>query len=139
MPSIASSCGRAGEPEARPGHLRAVTLERELLELDRGFWIGGEDYFLAHVDARCMLLFAEMQGVHTREEVAATARGGARWRDVRPSKVLVHQPAPDFALIGYEAKATRADGTPYHALIGSAYVRRGGAWKLSFHQHSKLG
>ena len=115
-----------------------MTLEQELIALDRGFWTGGEDYFLAHADARCMLLFAEMQGVYTREQVAATARGGSRWKEVRLSNLLSHQLSDDVALIGYEAHATRGDGTPYHALIGSAYARRDGAWKLCFHQHSKL-
>ena len=32
----------------------------------------------------------------------------------------------------------RFDGEPYRALIGSAYAKREGGWKLAFHQHSPM-
>lgn len=113
-------------------------LKEELLEIDKGFWLDGEDFFLRHVDERCMLVFTQMQGIYSREEVAATAKEPKRWQDLRLTDARIIQPSEDVAMLSYEARVKRHDGTPYRALIGSLYVRKGGAWKLAAHQHSEL-
>ena len=110
----------------------------ELVEIDRGFWLEGEDYFRAHIDYRCVLIFAQMQGVYPRDEVAASAHDPKRWRDLKISGAFVLQPSEELAMLGYEARVTRGDGQPYRAWIGSTYVRRGGAWKLTAHQHTPM-
>jgi hypothetical protein len=48
------------------------------------------------------------------------------------------EPAPNVAILSYEAYATRHDGQPYHAVVSTGYVRRGGAWKMTFHQQTPL-
>lgn len=113
-------------------------LTDELLAIDRGFWLEGEDYFRAHIDDQCVLIFEQMQGVYPRDQVAASAYDPKRWRDLEISGAFAHQPAEDTAMLGYEARVTRGDGMPYHAWIGSSYVRRDGAWKLTAHQHTPL-
>lgn len=113
-------------------------LQDELVEIDRGFWLEGEDYFRAHVDERCVLIFAQMQGVYPRKEVAASAHDPKRWRDLEIGSAFAHQPMDDLAVLGYEARVTRGDGQPYRAWIGSTYVRRDGAWKLTAHQHTPV-
>ena len=53
-----------------------MTAEKELYEIEEGFWLKGQEHFLDHVDERCLLAFpqmGEMHGVHSRAEVAATA------------------------------------------------------------------
>jgi hypothetical protein len=115
-----------------------VALRGEILAIETGFWTGGEDHFLAHVDAHCMLVFAQMRGVHSRAEVAATARDPNRWSDLRLADVMLHQPREELLFLSYEARAKRATGEPYRALIGSAYLRRDDGWKLTFHQHGEL-
>jgi hypothetical protein len=114
-----------------------MTLQDELITIDTGFWTGGEDHFLTHVDETCMLVFAEMRATYSRAEVAASARDPGRWSDLRIADVAMHQPSPDVAFLSYEASAKRRTGEPYRALIGSAYLRREGGWKLTFHQHSR--
>lgn len=113
-------------------------LQDELLEIDRGFWTEGEDYFREHVDERCVLIFTQMQGVYPRDDVAASAHDPKRWRDLEISGVFAHQPGDGTAVLGYEAKVTRGDGKPYHAWIGSTYMRREGRWKLAAHQHTPI-
>ncbi len=129
-------------------------IEDELFAIEEGFWSGGEEgrsplppgqagcgLFLAHVDERCLIAFPQMpdfQGVHSREEVAATARQPNRWRGLKISNRSMVQPAEGVAILSYRADVTRADGEPYSALIGSGYVKRGDGWKLCFHQHSVL-
>jgi hypothetical protein len=116
-----------------------AALQDELFAIEEGFWLEGEDYFLAHVDERCLLAFPTMpdfHGVDSREEVAATAKQPNRWSDLKMSNRQLVQPGEDVAIISYRADATQADGKPYAALIGSAYAKRDDGWKLSFHQHS---
>ncbi|WP_142664494.1 hypothetical protein [Paracoccus laeviglucosivorans] len=116
-------------------------LKQELFTIEQGFWLSGKEHFSAHLDAHCVLAFpqaGEMHGVQTREDVARTATSENRWKDLRMTDRSVLQPSPDVAIISYRADVNRADGQPYSALIGSAYIRRDEGWKLAFHQHSPL-
>ena len=111
----------------------------DLFEVERGFWLEGEEFFLASLDEKCLLAFpqmGEMHGVRLREDIAATATPDNRWRDLKISKRDLIRPTPDVAIITYRAEVIRADGQPYSALVSSAYVRREDGWKLAFHQHS---
>ena len=43
-----------------------MTLGKELFDMEQGFWLAGKEYFLDHVDDRCLLAFpqaGEMHGV----------------------------------------------------------------------------
>ena len=118
-----------------------MTLENQLYDLEQGFWLKGEEYFLKHVDDQCLLAFpqaGEMHGVHSRDEVAATAASANRWRDLMMQQRHLLHGSEDWAIISYKAEATRADGEPYAALVSSAYVQRPNGWKLAFHQHSPI-
>jgi hypothetical protein len=118
-----------------------TAFEHQLFAIEEGFWLKGEEHFLAHVDERCLLVFPTMpdfHGVHSREEVAATAKYPNRWSDVTMSNRQLVHPGEDVALISYRVDATQADGKPYVALIGSAYAKRDDGWKLVFHQHSPV-
>ena len=113
-------------------------LKDELLEIEKGFWLAGVEEARAHVAEEVMLLFKQMKGLYPREQVAQSMSDPNRWQDLRLSDVMVTQPNADVALLGYEARAKRADGQPYRCLAGSTYVREGGTWKLALHQHSEL-
>lgn len=118
-----------------------MSLEEQLFEIERGFWIEEEDYFLAHLDEHCLLAFpqsGEMHGLFSREKVASTATGANRWRDLRMSDRHLLKLAEDVAIISYRADVTKADGVAYSALIGSAYARRSSVWMLASHQHSPI-
>lgn len=119
-----------------------MTLQDELFAIEQGFWLDGADYFRAHLDADVMLVFpqaGEMHGAQDRERVAATATSVNRWRDLSMTSRYLLTPVEDVAIISYRADVIRADGLPYAALIGSAYVRRADGWKLFHHQHSPVG
>lgn len=118
-----------------------MALEDELFEIEKGFWLSGEEHFLEHVDNKCLLAFpqlGEMHGIFAREHVAATATTSNRWRDLRLAYRHFLRANDEVAIISYRADATRADGKPYSALISSAYTRRDDGWKLAFHQHSPV-
>ena len=104
-----------------------MALEDELFDIERGFWLSGEEHFLQHLEDDCLLAFpqvGEMHGVFGRERVAATATTANRWRDLRLSDRHLLRPRDDVAIISYRADVTGADGQPYSALVSSAYVHR---------------
>lgn len=115
-----------------------MSLKDELLEIEKGFWLAGVEEARAHVTEEVMLLFKQMKGLYPREQVAQSMSDPNRWQGLRLSDVMVTRPTADVALLGYEARAKRADGQPYRCLAGSAYVREDGTWKLVMHQHSEL-
>ncbi|WP_407353837.1 hypothetical protein [Luteimonas sp. R10] len=116
-----------------------MSIQDELFRIEEGFWLAGEDHFLQHLDDRCLLAFpqmGQMHGVHARDQVAGTAATPNRWRDLKIGNRHHVRLGDDVCIISYRADATRGDGAPYAALIGSGYVRRPEGWKLAFHQHS---
>ncbi len=115
-----------------------MSLRDELIEIEKGFWLAGVDEARAHLTEQVMLVFRQMKGVHSREQVAQSMSDPDRWQDLRIADVMCTQPADDLALLSYEARAKRADGEPYRCLATSAYVRTEGGWKLALHQHSEL-
>lgn len=145
MPSPCRVTARDG---TLPGRSRwsAMTAETELRDalfaIEEGFWLGGKEHFLEHVDERCMLAFpqmGEMHGVRSRDEVAATvSTQPGRWRDLNISDRHLLRPTADTAIISYRADVKRFDDESYAAIVSSAYVRRDGGWKLAFHQHSPV-
>lgn len=61
--------------------------------------------------------------------------GGAPWSSFAIEDPQVQWLGPDGAIVVYGVVAQR-DGTAYSALVSSAYVRRGGAWRLALHQQT---
>jgi hypothetical protein len=49
------------------------------------------------------------------------------------------RPTDDVAILTYHVHAMREKNAPYEAVVSSGYVRRDGAWKMMFHQHTPLG
>lgn len=115
-----------------------MTLEQQLLALEKQFWTAGPDFYRKTVDDQCLLAFAEMAGVMSRDSVVETIKEDQRWSELTVEESGFLQLNDEVAVVTYRAKALRADGTPYMALVSSAYVRRGGGWKLAFHQQTPV-
>ena len=115
-----------------------MTLAEDLLSIEESLWTGGADDYRRHLDDECLVAFTGMAGVSSRDEVAATVEGPDRWRDLDVDVEGVHQPTSDVAILTYRASAVRGDDEAYRALVSSAYVRRDGTWKLTFHQQTPL-
>lgn len=111
----------------------------ELLALERAFWTGDRRFFEENTDVECLVAFSsEMAGVMENKELAATVQDRSRWKRLDLDLKGTIRPSRDIFLLTYEAKATRADGDEYHALVSSGYVRRAGGWKMMFHQQTPL-
>jgi hypothetical protein len=116
-----------------------MTLQDELLDIERGFWTGDAEFYRRHADERCLTAFPGMAAVMSSEEIAGTVGDGPRWDEPDLDVKGLVTPTGDVAILSYETTATRGDGDPYHALVSSAYVRRDDGWKLAFHQQTPLG
>lgn len=110
----------------------------DLLAIERSLWSDGPKAYQRHLDDECLIVFTEMAGVSTRDEVAAMVADGPRWKDLDIEVQGLAQPTPDTAILTYRASATRGEDERYEAVVSSGYVRRDGAWKMMFHQQTPL-
>jgi hypothetical protein len=111
----------------------------ELLVLERAFWTGDAAFFEENTDSECLVAFSpDMAGVMGNKDLADTAKDGNRWKALEIELKGTLQPSNDVAMLTYEARATRANGEAYAALVSTGYVRRGGNWRMMFHQQTPL-
>lgn len=114
-----------------------MALEQDLLKLEKGFWTEDANYYREHVDADCLLAFTEMAGVHSNEEIASQ-RGPSNWKNIKLDEKGFVQLSDESVVLTYEVNAQRKSGEPYKALVSTGYVKRGGEWKMAFHQQTPL-
>jgi len=114
-----------------------MNLQDDLLATERKLWSGGKTAYRHTLDGDCLVAFTEVAGVASRDSIAEQADGN-RWHDLDVEVEGFLQPTDDVALLTYRASAVRGDAEPYEALVSSGYVRRGGDWKLMFHQQTPL-
>ena len=113
--------------------------ERDLLALEKKFWTGDTKFYRDNVDDTCLVAFgADMAGVMSNKDVAATAKDGNRWKDLDIKLKGLIEPADDVAILSYEANATRSNGEHYAALVSTGYAKRDNGWKMMFHQQTPL-
>jgi hypothetical protein len=114
-----------------------MALKDDILELEYGFWLGGADYYRANLDETCVVVFEEMAGTFGKEEVAQMT-SAQRWRDVQIVDKALSHPTQEVAVLTYDVEGHRGGGETFRARVSSLYVRRGGAWKMAFHQQTPL-
>lgn len=114
-----------------------MTTLQELMDLERGFWLEGADYYRQHLADDFVMLFPGV-GPMQREQAIEGIEGGRRWTHLETSNELTLDVAPDVCILCYEAAARRQDESNYSALVASVYVRRSDSWELAFHQQSPL-
>lgn len=110
----------------------------DLLEIEKGFWTGGPDFYRNNVDKHCLLAIGPVAGAMSGDQVASTVKNGPRWDEPAIHLKGFVEPRKDFVIITYEADTRKPTGEPYTALVSSGYVARNGFWKLAFHQHTPV-
>lgn len=114
-----------------------MSLEKELLAIEKNFWTGGPEAYAEHCDSQCLVVFVGMAKIMKRDEIAKTAEAG-RWKDIKIKPVGLIELSDTSATIAYECKAVMKDGKPHHALVSSSYIRRKDGWKLATHQQTEV-
>ena len=119
-----------------------MTCEEQLLEIERRLWTNNAEFYQEHLVEDAMLVFGETGPIGRDVAVKAIRREnaeGRRWVKAGLHDIAVCTLAEDAALLTYRAEArwhgADADISVY---AGSVYVRRGGRWKLAFHQQTPI-
>jgi hypothetical protein len=115
-----------------------MNLQDNLLAMERKLWSGGKAAYERTLDDDCLIAFTQMAGVSSRDSIAEQADEN-RWQGLDIEVEGFLQPTDDVALLTYHASAVRGDAEPYEARVSSGYVKRGGDWKMMFHQQTPLG
>jgi hypothetical protein len=115
-----------------------MTVQQELLSLEKGFWSGGPDFYRKNLDDKCLIAFTEMVSVMNKDQVAATVKDEKRWKNLDIKQKGLLELDNGVAMLTYEVDAERANGEHYAALVSSGYIQRGGQWKMVFHQQTPL-
>ena len=115
-----------------------MSSREDLYEIERNFWTGDAQYYRQNLAEKCMIVFAEMSGLKSREEVASMITEPQRWQDLKLNDKNAVNFGDDAVLLSYRANAKRANGEPYEALVSSIYVNENGRWRMAFHQQTPL-
>ena len=114
----------------------------QLISIERKLWTNDARFYSDNLTEGCVLVFPET-GVISRDVAVDAIRKeneeGRRWAEVHFDEVRSLLLADDVALLTYRAIA-RWEHEKYAntAFASSLYVKRGGAWKLAFHQQSPI-
>src|SRR5260221_13878611 len=114
-----------------------MSLQQDLLAIERHFWTGGPEAYREHTDPKCLVVFTDMAGVMSRDDIAKQAQEG-RWSDVAMEPKGIAELDETSAVVTYECTAKRKDGEPYHAVVSTGYVKRPDGWKMAFHQQTPV-
>jgi len=123
------------------------TLKRQLLDLETRYWRALQtkdvDTALALTSDPCVVAGAQGVALIDKDSFAAMMQS-ADWTlktfDIRD--VLLEQPAPDVAVVGYkvrEALTVHGEPVELEAADASTWVRRNGDWVCALHTESLLG
>jgi hypothetical protein len=113
----------------------------ELIDLETEGWRAlssgpgtAADFYARVLDEDVVMLLPGGLRLVDRDVILDSMRG-APWSSFVLEDPQVVALGNDGALVAYGVVAVR-DGSEYSALVSSAYARRGGAWRLAFHQQT---
>jgi hypothetical protein len=113
-----------------------------LVAVERKLWKNDAALYKDNLVEEALLVFAETGAITRDVAIEAIRREnveGRRWADVQFDDVRTLSLGDTAALLTYKATARwEGETTKIVALCTSAYVRRGGTWKLALHQQTAL-
>ena len=76
-----------------------MALQDDLLEIERGFWTGGADFYRRHADEHCLTAFPQMAAVLSNEDLAGSVGDGPRWNepDVEVKGLVLPPPTSPYS------------------------------------------
>ncbi len=119
--------------------MSAVTVERELLDLERGFWQAANDpaFYRKHTAEDAMFLLPP--GILDKRAILDAIGSSEEWTSFELHDLAQIRLGEGVAALCYRADANRA-GVSYAAAIASTYRRASsGEWQLVIHQQTPIG
>ena len=119
-----------------------MELQEQLLRTERELWTNNAVLYRDTLVPEALLVFPET-GVITRDTAVEAIRQenaeGRRWAEVHMQQVRTLTLSDDAVLLTYRVAARwDHEQATIAALASSVYLRRGGKWKLAFHQQTPL-
>jgi hypothetical protein len=119
-----------------------VSLEDDLLKIERQLWTNDADVYAASLTGDALLVFAETGAIRRDTAIAAIGQEnaeGRRWAEVAFDNILLTQPTQDTAVLIYRVTARwEYQQSATQAFASTLYVRDNGRWKVSFHQQTPV-
>jgi hypothetical protein len=117
-----------------------MSLQEELVTIERTLWTNNRDTYAARLEDEAVLVFPETGVIHKAGALAGIEHenlAGRQWAEVAFADVEAVAVTPDVALLTYRADARwEHESTMRSVLATSFYVRRDRGWMLAFHQQS---
>jgi hypothetical protein len=119
-----------------------MTIDETLIALEEEGWRAlssdrGAAYYRDQLTEDALMLLPGA-GLLSRDAVIEAIEGAPPWAWFRIEEPRVMRLTEDSAIVTYRASAQRAGQPEYGALISTAYVRRDGAWMVTFHQQTSI-
>lgn len=105
-----------------------------LLEIEKGFWFEGADYYERHISAEAVFVFPGMR--LNREDGIAAADSAKRWKDLEITDAQLIILNDRASVLTYHATSKREGEEPYAGSITTVYRLEDGEPKMIFHQHT---
>ena len=111
----------------------------EVLQIERGFWLEGVQYFTEMLSPEAVMVFPPPVGVLKHGEILTSIEGASRWTDIDIDAPHVVQHAGGMVAIVYRATAHRRETSePYRAMCSSVYIDEGTGPRLVLHQQTPI-
>jgi len=111
----------------------------ELWDLEKQFWLGGEDFYERRLTSEACMVFPQPPGILDRASTIESISSGTRWQSISFSGRRYLMPASHTAILLYVAKAHRGEPhSEYIAQCSSTYVYTDNGWQLALHHQTPM-
>ena len=86
-----------------------MSLDHDLLRIEKQIWNGGPEDYRAPTDNACLIAFTVIAGLMSPEDISKSVEAG-RWRDVSLKEKGMYVLCDDAAVIALACIATRKAG-----------------------------
>lgn len=119
-----------------------MSLDEELLAIERGLWTNDPELYRASLLPDAMLVFPETGPIgrdFAVEAIRAEVAENRKWAEVRFEDVSARELTSDVSVLVYKAFARwNHEERGSWSLASSVYVRSNGTWKLAHHQQGPV-
>ena len=106
----------------------------DLLEIEKGFWHEGADYYEQHITDNAVFVFPGMR--LGKEDGVAAADAAPRWDELEIMDTQLVEISEDAAVLTYHATGQREGDEPYNGNVTTVYRMVDGEPKMVFHQQT---
>lgn len=108
--------------------------KKQLLDIEKGFWHEGADYYNQHITENAVFVFPGMR--LEKEDGVAAADAAPRWDSLDITETELVELSEKIVILTYHAAGQREGKKPYTGNITTVYRLVGEEPKMAFHQQT---